>query len=137
MTLGGTGVTLGGTEGHWGGWDRSQGSTGRHWGHWERTGRKLSGMWRIWERDQDGDAGRPVPTHHYWSHPHVVPPVPRLAGLVTTREAKVTAATRTMVTLSSRLRRAGQRLHVLRGTGALGEGHGDRDGDMEVGRGHA
>ncbi|XP_074710468.1 coiled-coil alpha-helical rod protein 1 [Strix uralensis] len=39
----------------------------------------------------------------------------RLAGVVTAREAEVTAATRTMVTLSARLRRAGQRLRVLQG----------------------
>ncbi|XP_026722818.1 coiled-coil alpha-helical rod protein 1-like isoform X2 [Athene cunicularia] len=37
----------------------------------------------------------------------------RLAEVVTAREAEVTAATRTMVTLSARLRRAGQRLRVL------------------------
>ncbi|XP_064330052.1 coiled-coil alpha-helical rod protein 1-like isoform X3 [Phalacrocorax carbo] len=37
----------------------------------------------------------------------------RLAGVVTAREAEVTAATGTMVTLSARLRRAGQRLRVL------------------------
>ncbi|XP_026722817.1 coiled-coil alpha-helical rod protein 1-like isoform X1 [Athene cunicularia] len=39
----------------------------------------------------------------------------RLAEVVTAREAEVTAATRTMVTLSARLRRAGQRLRVLQG----------------------
>ncbi|XP_042649963.1 coiled-coil alpha-helical rod protein 1-like isoform X2 [Tyto alba] len=39
----------------------------------------------------------------------------RLAGVVTAREAEVTAATRSMVTLSARLRRAGQRLRVLQG----------------------
>ncbi|GAB0201562.1 coiled-coil alpha-helical rod protein 1-like [Grus japonensis] len=39
----------------------------------------------------------------------------RLAGVVTTREAEVTAATRTMVTLSARLRRAGRQLRVLQG----------------------
>ncbi|XP_049648652.1 coiled-coil alpha-helical rod protein 1-like [Accipiter gentilis] len=37
----------------------------------------------------------------------------RLAGVVTAREAEVTAATGTMVTLSARLRRAGERLRVL------------------------
>ncbi|XP_052630908.1 coiled-coil alpha-helical rod protein 1-like [Harpia harpyja] len=39
----------------------------------------------------------------------------RLAGVVTAREAEVTAATGTMVTLSARLRRAGERLRVLQG----------------------
>ncbi|XP_074936319.1 coiled-coil alpha-helical rod protein 1-like isoform X4 [Phalacrocorax aristotelis] len=39
----------------------------------------------------------------------------RLAGVVTAREAEVMAATGTMVTLSARLRRAGQRLRVLQG----------------------
>ncbi|XP_074423822.1 coiled-coil alpha-helical rod protein 1 isoform X3 [Larus michahellis] len=39
----------------------------------------------------------------------------RLARVVTAREAEVAAATSTMVTLSARLRRAGQRLRVLRG----------------------
>ncbi|XP_050770734.1 coiled-coil alpha-helical rod protein 1 [Gymnogyps californianus] len=39
----------------------------------------------------------------------------RLAGVVTAREAEVTAATGTMVTLSARLRRAGQQLRVLQG----------------------
>ncbi|XP_074990673.1 coiled-coil alpha-helical rod protein 1 [Calonectris borealis] len=39
----------------------------------------------------------------------------RLAGVVTAREAEVTAATGTMVTLSARLRRVGQRLRVLQG----------------------
>ncbi|XP_068265457.1 coiled-coil alpha-helical rod protein 1 [Nyctibius grandis] len=39
----------------------------------------------------------------------------RLAGVVTAREAEVTEATGTMVTLSGRLRRAGQRLRVLQG----------------------
>ncbi|KAM6038480.1 coiled-coil alpha-helical rod protein 1 [Theristicus caerulescens] len=39
----------------------------------------------------------------------------RLAGVVTAREAEVTAATGTMVTLCARLRRAGQRLRVLQG----------------------
>ncbi|XP_075346758.1 coiled-coil alpha-helical rod protein 1 isoform X1 [Mycteria americana] len=39
----------------------------------------------------------------------------RLAGVVTAREAEVTAATGTMVTLSARLRQAGQRLRVLQG----------------------
>ncbi|XP_037227975.1 coiled-coil alpha-helical rod protein 1-like isoform X11 [Falco rusticolus] len=39
----------------------------------------------------------------------------RLARVVTAREAEVTAATGTMVTLSARLRRVGQRLHVLQG----------------------
>ncbi|XP_054667357.1 coiled-coil alpha-helical rod protein 1-like isoform X2 [Grus americana] len=41
----------------------------------------------------------------------------RLAGVVTTREAEVTAATRTMVTLSARLRRAGRQLRVLQAGG--------------------
>ncbi|XP_076216965.1 coiled-coil alpha-helical rod protein 1 [Aptenodytes patagonicus] len=39
----------------------------------------------------------------------------RLAGVVTAREAEVTAAAGTMVTLSARLRRVGQRLRVLQG----------------------
>ncbi|XP_075594501.1 coiled-coil alpha-helical rod protein 1 isoform X3 [Balearica regulorum gibbericeps] len=39
----------------------------------------------------------------------------RLAGVVTAREAEVTAAIRTMVTLSARLRRAGRQLRVLQG----------------------
>ncbi|XP_054039656.1 coiled-coil alpha-helical rod protein 1 [Rissa tridactyla] len=39
----------------------------------------------------------------------------RLARVVTARQAEVAAATSTMVTLSARLRRAGQRLRVLRG----------------------
>lgn len=39
----------------------------------------------------------------------------RLAGVVAAHEAAVAAATRTMGTLSTRLRRAGQRLRVLQG----------------------
>ncbi|XP_075594502.1 coiled-coil alpha-helical rod protein 1 isoform X4 [Balearica regulorum gibbericeps] len=41
----------------------------------------------------------------------------RLAGVVTAREAEVTAAIRTMVTLSARLRRAGRQLRVLQAGG--------------------
>lgn len=77
--------------------------------------------------------------HHCWSCPCVMSPLspvaPRLAGVVTAREAEVTAATGTMVTLSARLRRAGERLRVLQGTG-MGRGTwgwGHREGDVETG----